>query len=273
MTDWKEDAHFVGAFIRGGSWEVGLRIARRVQVTHKMASPRERIPIEAFAREAGIAPSSVQKYLVTWEHAAHAGKVPHALDLRALSELDFCGFTQDDWMDHYRLAVVESGLEKRKGATRHVGRKAIVDAIAGDPSLLAEAMKGDGVAEAIEDDPAAAVAMRNALRQRDRKILDRRRLRREVEAVSEPSAAAQESKIFLALAKMRRDMLASTGEVIAAAGTSLDTSDKAKEGYEERVVLLRHTLNDCLDAIESALSGKSIDNELEELINTFGGNA
>jgi hypothetical protein len=270
MTDWKEDAHFVGAFVRGGSWEVGLRIARRIILPSHV---RGRISLDEFAAEAGIAAQTVQKYLATWEYAASASAVPSASELTDDEELDFSNLDQETWLMYYREAMVESGLEKRKGAARHVGRKAIVDAIAGDPSLLAEAMKGDGVAEAIEDDPAAAVAMRNALRQRDRKILDRRRLRREVEAVSEPSAAAQESKIFLALAKMRRDMLASTGEVIAAAGTSLDTSDEAKEGYEERVVLLRHTLNDCLDAIESALSGKSIDNELEELINTFGGNA
>lgn len=89
MSTWQEDARWVGTFVRGGSWECGLRIARRVEIGKgngvrgpgggKKASSIEeafdRVSVVAFAREAGIAESTVRRYLSAWEWAAADGLV------------------------------------------------------------------------------------------------------------------------------------------------------------------------------------------------------
>ena len=58
MGTWQEDAHFVGSFLRGGSWEIGLRIARRVRVgdarKRDLSSIDEYVSPVVFAKEAGI---------------------------------------------------------------------------------------------------------------------------------------------------------------------------------------------------------------------------
>jgi hypothetical protein len=115
VNDWKDDARFAGAFIRGGSWEVGLRIARRVQVgkgngrpskTGKNLPVSDRVSLRDFASEAGVTHPTVAAYLKAWELAADRGLVDHAVDLAPDDEYDWesAGLDDANWKSFYRDA-------------------------------------------------------------------------------------------------------------------------------------------------------------------------
>lgn len=177
--DWKEDARFVGAFVRGGNWEVGLRIARNVEIGKGNGRPSktvykypvsDRISIDEFAREAGISSRTVRRYLATWEWAAGDGVVDHAVDLTAGDEYDFSEFSQDDWKEYYEVAMMNpppwnpqgQPLDPAYGGGRNKTptREQIKDAIRSDPKAE------DAAWEAIQEKQAA---------KRDRFIEDRER--------------------------------------------------------------------------------------------------
>jgi hypothetical protein len=111
MTDWREDARFVGAFIRGGNWEIGLRIARRVrpgagQGTSSKSGQSDRISLRDFAAMARVSTTTISTYLKVWEIAADDGRVEHAADLGPDAEYfwDAEGLHADDWTRYYRQA-------------------------------------------------------------------------------------------------------------------------------------------------------------------------
>jgi len=187
-TDWKQAAHFVGAFVRGGNWEVGLEVAKYVAVDDGRGGKLQdlavsgRASIAAFAEEADLSRPTIAKYLATWEHAAKAGLVDYSADLSPEDEYDWeaSELTDKIWATHYGKAVAlpppwlpevnpKTGkpyapLERRKGADRHVAqehlvsKKTIKAAIEKDPSLLKDVVKSgsqkvrkaarDGVVEA-----------------------------------------------------------------------------------------------------------------------------
>jgi hypothetical protein len=149
---WKEDARFVGAFVRGGDWEVGLRVARNVEVgAGEGGKPvsSDRISMVDFANEAGISKNTVAKYLAAWEWAADAGKVDPSVELTADDEYGWetAGLTEEDWKDFYKKAcdnpppwnLAAKPLEPRKAPGRHVGRQTIIDAIKSDPEIASAA--------------------------------------------------------------------------------------------------------------------------------------
>ena len=78
---------------RGGSWEVGLRIARPVTPAQANGRPKNssiaefpgRVGAVTFAREAGISETTVRRYLSAWEWAAADGLVRAVTMSRASS--------------------------------------------------------------------------------------------------------------------------------------------------------------------------------------------
>jgi hypothetical protein len=110
VNDWRNDARFVGAFIRGGSWEVGLRIARRVQpgigqgTTSSKSGQSNRISLRDFAAAAFVSTTTISTYLKAWELAADDGRVEHAADLVPDDEYfwDAEGLHENDWKRYYR---------------------------------------------------------------------------------------------------------------------------------------------------------------------------
>jgi hypothetical protein len=105
--DWKEDARFVGAFIRGGSWEIGLRVARNVQPGigqgTSSKSGQSRISLREFAAIASVSTTTISTYLKTWELAADDGRVDHAADLASDAEYfwEAEGLLEDDWKSYF----------------------------------------------------------------------------------------------------------------------------------------------------------------------------
>ena len=164
MSDWKQDAQFVGAFIRGGNWEIGLRVARNVTPNEgeggKKPASSGRISIRDFATEAGISKTTVSKYLAAWEWAADSGIVDYSADLSADDEYDWetAKLTQEDWASYYEVACNNpppwnpdgKPLEPRKGINRHVSQDisddAVVTAIKSKPELITEAVISDNSA-------------------------------------------------------------------------------------------------------------------------------
>ena len=184
-ADWQEDARFVGAFIRGGNWECGLRIARRVTVdkgtAHRVmaSSGHERISIRDFSEEAGVSKTTIAKYLATWEWAADADHVDPSADLSPDDEYDFeaLGLDQDKWAEFYQVACTNpppwnpqgKPLEPRRTPERHVSkeqtaaspkptREQITEAIKEDPEAAKAVVK-----EAIKADPEVHKAAREAV--------------------------------------------------------------------------------------------------------------
>lgn len=140
MNSWQEDARVVGALIRGGSFEIGFRIARHVGTGE--------VTMGEFAEAAGLAENTIAKYYAAYLWAADDGVVPEIAELSPDSEFDFGALTQEEWAGYYRTAVMNpppwnpSGraLEPRTGADRHVAKAQaeltparIRDAVLSDP--------------------------------------------------------------------------------------------------------------------------------------------
>lgn len=145
MTDWKQDAQFVGAFIRGGSWEIGLRIARNVTVdtgnggkSADKSALVNRVSLRTFATEAGIDGKTVARYLSTWEWAADAGLVDRSAELTSDFEYDWPAseLTQETWNNFFEVAGENPPFWNPQGKPMkprkkdgHVSRKEVETAI------------------------------------------------------------------------------------------------------------------------------------------------
>ena len=164
---WEKDAEEFGRFVRGGSWAIGLLVARNVGNTGKgggsagkfpkgaMTASRVgvRVSIVAFAETAACSQATVRRYLATWENAAAAGLVPPAAELTPGDELEFndATHTPQEWSSHYprghqaTAPGLVKGLEGKK-LTEHVGsliadpevRRELVKQVAEDQELVEE---------------------------------------------------------------------------------------------------------------------------------------
>jgi WhiB family transcriptional regulator, redox-sensing transcriptional regulator len=108
-----EDVWFVRIALRGGDWQIGLRIARRVQVgagngrppkTGKNLPVPERKSLREVAKDIGVSHPTVMKYFAAWEWAADAGIVTPAAELDYQADYDLSALTQDQWRQFYRTA-------------------------------------------------------------------------------------------------------------------------------------------------------------------------
>lgn len=121
-SSWEEDARIVGAFIKGGSFDIGHRITRHVGTGE--------VTMREFAEAAGLAENTIAKYYAAYLWAAKDGVVPAVAELSPDSEYDFGGLTQEAWAGYYRTAMVNPPpwnpggrpLEPRTGADRHVAK-------------------------------------------------------------------------------------------------------------------------------------------------------
>jgi hypothetical protein len=274
---YEEDVRFVGAMLRGGDWEVGLRIARNVDPTkgtaHRvMLRPEhERVSVRQFADDAkaigyNISPNTVAKYLAAWEWAAHDMVVPFGAELTADTEIDWIGGHERDpdpkvaedreeWSKFYAKACKNpppwnptgKPMEPRKAPSRHVGRKTLIDAVKDDPSLIAEAIK---------EDPATALRAREAIAYRDSAAKQRNTDRHG----KQETPMEQLVGLHVQLRSAKRTLTEALGFVIDLRGiTDTDEVRAAVSGYVEQ---LRHVL----DLIDEAAQGKSLDDELAQLL-------
>lgn len=237
MSNWKDDAHFVGAFVRGGSWEVGLRIARRVQADkgrggRNEAAVTNRVSEREFATEAGIAVRTVGRYLDAWEKAAADGKVDPAIELAPEDEYDWAQgeFTQAQWDQYYASARYgDTGGSKRPPTKRE-----IADAIKEDPDARLAAI------EAIEEAEQAA---------------DRSRGQDKFPGGDKP--VDDLVSVSVAVRKAKRALQELLGKVVDFKDYP-DGRDIIREYVEE--------LQKYLDAIGQVAQGDSMDAELEKLL-------
>lgn len=264
---WKEDARFVGAFVRGGDWEIGLRIARSVEVNAgEGGKPRSstRISVAEFAREAGISDKTVAKYLAAWEWAAGEGLVDHAADLNPADEYDFSMFPQSakdengEWVDgcwkaFYEIAVMNpppwnpqgKPLDSNYGGGRQ-------EKAATKPSTPTR----EQIQDAIKTDPSVRLAAREAIE--------------EVEIERTQSRARQHSDVA-AGERPLTDLVSLSTSVRAAKRDLQDLLTKViefKDYPEGRQIVGEYVdeLQRYLDAIRQAAMGNSFDAELARLI-------
>jgi hypothetical protein len=183
-SSWKDDAHFVGAFVRGGDWEIGLRVARNVTVDNgnpnkAHARSSTRVSLKEFAREAGISEKTVAKYLAAWEWAALERVVDPSTELDPDDEYDWGGSgpTPEDWAVFYKKACQNpppwnprgGALEPRKYPERNVGKDHVVPT----PEQVRAAIKSDPeLAEAAAKAWVEVAEKKRAARRGNRKIVD-----------------------------------------------------------------------------------------------------
>lgn len=158
-----DDISYLKIALRGGDWQIGLRIARRAEVdkdhgVYVSQRPNvqnwtsERKSLRELSRDIGIHQDTVAKYLATWEWAAADGLVDKSANLTPGYEYDFDALTHEDWKTYYRKACDNAPpwnpnrgpLEPRRGPDRHVAKEHVVTA--------------QSVAEAIRSDPVLAKA-------------------------------------------------------------------------------------------------------------------
>lgn len=262
IIDWKEAAHFVGAYVRGGQWEVGLDVAKFVDPTGK-GGPRTdqnssvRVSLREFSEEAGLTQNTIAKYLATWEHAADAGVVAHYADLDPEDEYDWenSGLTKEDWDTHYRAAVVlpppwgkpdAKPLEPRKGPERHIGKEHLT------PSP-------EAVAEAIKADPEIAVAASKALNEKwadeDEKV------------TTTPTPTPPTPESMDDWVTMTSKFEAAKRNLSDVLGLAMNIRGFAKKHGQVEATLERvGEVRNILDAIEGLAQGESIDEGLARLL-------
>lgn len=258
---WKEDASFVGAFVRGGNWEVGLRIARNVEIgsgqgerTDFHAKARKsRVSASDFAAEAGIGRDTVRRYLAAWEWAADEGLVDHAADLSADDTYEFetSGLGQAEWKEFYEIACMNPPPWNPQGKP--------MDSAYGGGRQERQPTKPpsrEQIAEAIKSDPASRLAAREAI-----ELADRERTSRKPDPHGKQTPPMEQFvQLHIQLRSAKRALADALGYVIDMRGaTDADEVRASVSGYVQQ---LRHVL----DLIDEAAQGKSLDDELAELL-------
>lgn len=143
---YEEDVRFVGAYLRGGKWEVALRIARNVTPDAGNGGRPEvgpRHSFNQFAKDSGHSIETVRRYYKAWQKAAADGVVDPAETLSADSEYDWenSGLTQEDWDGFYTEARYGGSNAKKRPASK----QDVIDAIKDNPEIAEAAW------EAIEE--------------------------------------------------------------------------------------------------------------------------
>ena len=166
-VSWKEDAKFVGAMVRGGDWEIGLRIARSVEINAGNGGDRRsesfsvpkgtlkvgKTSINEFAAVAGIGVNTVRRYLAAWEWAANDGLVDASADLNPDDEYDFSAFDEGSWKEYYEVACMNpppwNPQAKPLDSAYGGGRQEAVEAKAPvpTPAQISAAIKNDPAVE------------------------------------------------------------------------------------------------------------------------------
>ena len=266
MSDnWKEDARFVGAFVRGGDWEVGLRIARNVEIPGSESISADRVTGSEFAREAGISYRTVARYLAAWEWAAKEKVVDHSAKIKPQHVYDFSALTTDDWAYYFKMAQENpapwnpDGKPLRPQATPEQRRDEVVTeqvekAIKSNPKAAkaaADALPAKTIVEKIKTDPEVEKEARKAVYEKDSE-----RWAEERAVIKDPRQDYDDSNTLL----MR--MRAAKVNLQEALSLSLKTS----LADPEIVTALADQIRALLTAIEGAAHGESLDDEIAALL-------
>src|SRR5690606_1578459 len=103
---WQTDAELAGTLYKKAKPYTAMLIARCVEPDHGSGKRPEmdtsKTSQRSFADHAGIAPTTVGKYLRTWDAMATAGLVPTRGELTPGTDVDLPDMKQ--WKDYYREA-------------------------------------------------------------------------------------------------------------------------------------------------------------------------
>ena len=183
---WKDDAKFVGVMVRGGDWEIGLRIARSVWAkadgagrpsnvksniklyitpdAGRQDGEELRCTMVEFGVEAGISQPTVRRYLAAWEWASEAGMVDPAAELGPEDVYDFSEFPKSErteggdwvegcWKSFYEVAAMNPPPWNPQGKAMDPayggGRQetAVTNTPVPTPAQISAAIKNDRAAE------------------------------------------------------------------------------------------------------------------------------
>lgn len=172
---YEEDVRFVGAFVRGGDWEVGLRVARNVVGSGQVRGIR--VSKEKFSEDSGLSVRTVIRYYEAWQAAAADSYVDPAESLMPDDEYDWTDeHTKERWDSFYSTA--RYGSAEPEAPKRPPTKSEVTQAIKNNPeiarSVVAEAIKSDPavITETIKSNPKARNAARKAIREVDAEAVD-----------------------------------------------------------------------------------------------------
>lgn len=265
-----QDALFVGAFVRGGGFEVGKRIMRNITDIH---AADFRTLVKAFAKKAYIHVSTVDKYVATW----HLLVVEEVLTLKADEIEDGFnweahGLTQEVWHDAYKRACQlpppwkphGRPLEPRTGAHRHVSKadteltpEKLTELLVSDPSKLAKVLKDNPglVMNLLEGNPLLEVIFNEMLT----KLHHKRR------PTTDPKGPKTPHDILDDWVALKRGVRVDLTELL-----SLTTGLPKTAEIQVIVDAAVTELGEYLSAIKQIAAGASMDDELERLLEEEG---
>jgi hypothetical protein len=265
------DAAEFGLHVKQGGWRLGLLVARNVvnngpgRRSNSVTAELERTgktSAETFAKKSGMpgAGDRILRYLKAWDAAAADEIVPASAELVPGEELD--GLEIDNlpsWTDYYDGANVDffPGKYGRDPATTPAyAEEAAKVGVTTGSAIRAGSSKG-ALAAAIKADPKVAAVAREAIAERDASF----KKARDKQAGSKQDAPIEQfSNLHVQLRSAKRALTEALGYVIDIRGvTDTDEVRAAVSGY---VGQLRHVL----DLIDEAAQGKSLDDELAELL-------
>lgn len=259
-TTYEEDVRFIGAFARGGKWEIALRIARRVEIGNgqgertdlgtKCAEVHERHSLAKIARDTGLHRKTVQKYLATWEWAANDGVVDPSAELSLDTEYDWeaSGIGQDEWDEYYETAMLNPPPWNPQGAPLEprVG-----------PKRSSRDVTPAQIAEAIQESPQHEQAAWEAITEKAaERTAPQRKQKREPTSPSTMEEWTRMSGKFAAARRLLEEVL----------GAAMNIRGFAEsKGQREATLEMVAEIRVVLDAIAGVAEGESLDEEWKRL--------
>lgn len=256
---YEDDAKEFGLHLKQGGWRLGLLVARNVEKHPPGPKSRDRsnrndlkVSASEFAEKSRTSAARVLRYLDAWDRAAAAGVVPVSALLVPGEELD--GLAVDDlpnWGDHYDATGSHNMPKDKLPAYEEAAEEAGVSAGA----VIRAGKNKAAIAAAIKADPAVALAARDAIAERDR------RQKKSADPHGKQDAPmTQLVNLQIQLRSAKRTLTEALGHVIDLRGiTDTDEVRASVAGYVQQ---LRHVL----DLIDEAAQGRSLDDELAELL-------
>jgi len=222
---------------RGGTRHIALCYARVVAQIGK----------KKCAAEVGCSTTTVARYTKTWDALAELGYVDPVQDLGADTEYDFdaIGLTEDIWIEVYE----EMRYTRSDGSKRTKSRDR-----GGAPT--SQDMK-----DAVDEDPVKEAEMREHLAEKDAAEAMEKAKRQHKDKVDEPS-----------MLEALEDWLVADRQHTKALQTLLDETGRLPKDEVSRAFMdsaiaeLRSRTLRYLDAIDSRHAGKSMDDELADLL-------
>ena len=271
----QSDAQEFGQHVRQGGWRLGLLVARNVEIGNGSGErtdiePRNnrtevKVSGNEFARLSGVSRPKVLRYLEAWGRAAEQGIVPAADTLTPGTEIELDVDTLPSWSQFYE-AVNRTTNKAPEGIPPSLEQ--ITEAVKANP-MIAEAVAehieptSESVTKAMRSNPEIAKAARDEAWDITREKALERSSTTPSKPHDDPSTKRDSKSDVLALTLSLRKARQALNDAVEIA--------QLTDARIPKVVELTGELRMRLDAIDSAMTSGSFDEQLADLLDEEAG--